>query len=77
MIYGVDPTMRDVLKVELLYGRLLNTQDTSARRDVAVVSDDLAEMIYMRKISWEKSLNSLLAKGQEALKCWHSILATE
>lgn len=49
LIYGVDPTMRDVLKVDLLYGRLINHQDTSAGRDVAVISSEFAEMVYKRK----------------------------
>ena len=68
MIYGVDPTMRDVLKVELLYGRLLNTQDTSARRDVVVVSDDLAEMIYMRKNIVGKELKLFIGERSRSFE---------
>lgn len=49
LIYGVDATMRDVLKVDLLYGRLLNHNDTSAGRDVVVISAEFAEMVYKRK----------------------------
>ena len=50
-VHGADATMRDVLKVDLLYGRLLNHNDTSAGRDVVVISAEFAEMVYT-KISW-------------------------
>lgn len=49
LVYGVDGTMRDVLKVDLLYGRLLNRMDVNARKKVAVLSSDFAEMVYKRK----------------------------
>jgi putative ABC transport system permease protein len=49
LIYGVDSTMRDILKTDLLYGRLPNRMDIEASKPVAVVNSDFAEMIYKRK----------------------------
>ena len=49
LIYGVDVAMRDILKVDLLYGRLPNKTDIEAKRPVAIVNSGFAEMVYKRK----------------------------
>ncbi|NLM62385.1 MAG: FtsX-like permease family protein [Clostridiales bacterium] len=56
LVYGVDDTMRDVLKVDLLYGRMLNRIDVNAGKNVIVISSDFAEMVYRRKNIVGKSI---------------------
>jgi len=56
LIYGVDAAMRDILKIDLLYGRLLNKIDIEAKKPVAIVNSNFAEMVYKRKNIVGKSI---------------------
>ena len=65
LVYGVDDTMRDVLKVDLLYGRMLNRIDVNAGKNVIVISSDFAEMVYRRKNIVGKSIRIYLGTNFE------------
>lgn len=65
LVYGVDETMRDVLKVDLLYGRMLNRTDVKARKNVVVISSDFAEMVYLRKNIVGKKLRIFIGTESE------------
>lgn len=49
LIYGIDASMREVLKIDLLYGRLPNRLDINSAKPVAIINETFAQMIYLRK----------------------------
>lgn len=67
VVIGTGAEPGDALKLELLYGRLLNEDDMRSASDVAVVSADFAKMVYGRENIVGKSLK-LTASGTRQLE---------
>lgn len=48
IIYGIDSSMKEILNVDLLYGRYPNKSDIRASKQVAIISEGFAKMVYNR-----------------------------
>lgn len=48
LIYGIDVSMKEILNVDLKYGRLPNQTDIRSSRAVAVISEGFARTVYNR-----------------------------
>lgn len=66
VIWGVDESVGDVMKLNLLYGRLPNETDVRFEKNVAVVDDELAKKVYKRENIVGK--NMVLSIGDESEK---------